>query len=92
MVAGVETLDVARGLARDAAGELAAGASYLTRAEDALIVAERMADLSSVVARSMSFAAPASAPTMRRASFCRTGSKPEMSLAACCHVRIWRDD
>jgi len=50
IVAGVQTLDVARGLARDAAGELAAGASDLTRAEDALVVAERVADLSGVVA------------------------------------------
>ena len=50
MVAGMETLDVARGLARDAAAGLAAGASDLTRAEDALLVAERVADLSSVVA------------------------------------------
>lgn len=50
LVAGVGTLDVARGLARDAAAELAAGASDLTHAEDALLVAERVAGLSGVVA------------------------------------------
>ena len=36
-------------------------------------------------ARSTSSAAPPSAPTTPRASFCRTGSKPKTSLAACCH-------
>ena len=37
MVAGMQTLDVARWLAREAAGELAAGASDLTHAEDAAV-------------------------------------------------------
>ena len=41
-------------------------------------------------ARSSSFAAPRSAPTTRRASFCRTDSKPEISPAACCHARMLR--
>jgi hypothetical protein len=50
MVVGMETFDAARGLARQAAGDLAAGASDLTRAEDALLVAKRVSDLSEVVA------------------------------------------
>ena len=41
---------MARGMARQAAGNLAAGASDLTRAEDALLVAQRVSDLSNVVA------------------------------------------
>ena len=39
------------------------------------------------IARSTSSAAPASAPTMRRVSCCKTGSRPEPSPAACCHMR-----
>ena len=39
-------------------------------------------------ARSSSSAARASAPTMRRASCCRTGSKPGIWPEACCHVHI----
>ena len=43
---------------------------------------------SHATAKSSSFAAPASAPITRRASCCRTGSKPAIFPAACCHVRI----
>ena len=50
MVAGLQTLEAARGLARESAGVLASGASNLTRAVDAQIVAERVANLGSVVA------------------------------------------
>ena len=50
MVIGTEKIDVARGLTRSAAVDLASGASDLTRAEDAFIVAERLADLGGVVA------------------------------------------
>ena len=38
-------------------------------------------------ARSTSFAAPASAPTTRRASCCKTGSRPAIFPAVCCHMR-----
>jgi len=50
LVTGVEELELAGDLAADATGELAAGASDLTRAEDALSVAERLSDLSGVIA------------------------------------------
>ena len=50
LVTGAEELELAGDLAADAAAELAAGASDLTRAEDALFVAERLSDLSGVVA------------------------------------------
>jgi len=39
--------------------------------------------------RSSSSAAPHSAPTTRRASCCRTGSRPGTSPAPCCPVRCW---
>ena len=42
LVAGAQALELARGLARDAAGELAAGASDLTRAEDVLLASRRV--------------------------------------------------
>ena len=44
-----------------------------------------------VTARSTSSAVPPSAPTTRRASFCRTDSKLKISPAACCHARctLW---
>ena len=50
MLAGAENLGFARDVAREAAGELAAGASDLTRAEDAFVVSQRLSDLSGVVA------------------------------------------
>jgi hypothetical protein len=49
MEEGKETLETGRVAVRLAAAEMAAGASDLTRAEDALLAASRMADLSDVV-------------------------------------------
>jgi hypothetical protein len=50
VVAGVEDIHTAQAVAAAAAGDLAAGASDLTRARDVTVVAERMSDLSGVVA------------------------------------------
>ena len=49
VVEGVETLEASAAVARGAAVALASGASDLTRAEDTLIVADRLATLSEVV-------------------------------------------